>query len=88
MKPLANKDIVEFIPDENGLREHEGEFFVLDVVDGEALLIGPQPGGVDGPSVPVEQLRRVHETFGEFTREPFIEEESVMGGDTAYEFFD
>lgn len=88
IKPLANKDIVEFIPDENGMREHEGEFFVVTVEDGVAFLIGPEKSCFGGPAVPVEQLRRVEETFGEFTREPFVDEESVTGGDTAYEYYD
>ncbi|MDH6282914.1 hypothetical protein [Prescottella agglutinans] len=87
VKPLGNTDIVEFIPDELGLREREGEFFVLDVINGEASLIASGQGCLAGPKVPVEKLRRVHETFGEFTRETFVDEESVMSEESDHDFY-
>lgn len=86
-RPLANKDIVEFIPDADGNREHEGEFFVVAVEDGVAFLIGQDMSCFGGPAAPVEQLRRVKEAFGEFTQEPFVDEQFVMGGETAYEYY-
>lgn len=88
IKPLGNRDIVEFVPDADGNREHDGEFFVVTVEDGVAFLIGQEKSCFAGPSVPVEQLRRVRETFGEFTREPFVDEESVIGGDSSYEYYE